>query len=73
MSSILTVGFGRDKIMSQERLIQLKCTICKRINYYAGKSKGKDPKSAEKKLELKKFCSWCKKHTVHKESKIRGK
>lgn len=59
--------------MSQERLIQLKCGTCKRINYYIGKSKGKDPKSAEKKLELKKFCKWCKKHTIHKESKIRGK
>ncbi|MBI2003745.1 MAG: 50S ribosomal protein L33 [Parcubacteria group bacterium] len=59
--------------MSQERLIQLKCGDCKRINYYIGRSKGKDPKSAEKKLELKKFCQWCRKHTVHKESKIRGK
>ncbi|MBI4117455.1 MAG: 50S ribosomal protein L33 [Parcubacteria group bacterium] len=59
--------------MSQERLIQLKCGACKRVNYYTGKSKGKDPKSAEKKLELKKFCKWCRKHTVHKESKIRGK
>jgi len=24
---------------------------------------------AEKKLELKKFCKWCRKHTVHKEVK----
>ncbi|PIY59156.1 50S ribosomal protein L33, partial [Candidatus Wolfebacteria bacterium CG_4_10_14_0_8_um_filter_39_64] len=22
------------------------------------------------KLELKKFCKWCKKHTLHKEAKI---
>jgi len=59
--------------MSQERLINLKCTACSRINYSVKKSKGKDPKAAEKKLELKKFCPWCRKHTVHKESRIKGK
>ncbi|MEK9136867.1 MAG: 50S ribosomal protein L33, partial [Bacteroidota bacterium] len=26
-------------------------------------------KAAEVKLELKKFCKWCKKHTVHKETR----
>ena len=61
-----------DKNMSQEKLINLKCSVCNRINYSVKKSKGKDPK-AEKKLELKKFCEWCRKHTVHKETKIKGK
>jgi large subunit ribosomal protein L33 len=44
---------------------KLQCQECKRINYYTSKSK----KIAEKKLELKKHCRWCRKHTLHKEGK----
>lgn len=44
--------------------IKLQCGECKRINYYASKSKG-----LEDKLELKKFCKWCRKNTPHKEMK----
>ena len=51
--------------MSQERLIKLQCTKCKRINYWSRKNK----KKVERKIELKKFCKWCKTHTVHKEIK----
>ncbi|HEY9584808.1 MAG TPA: 50S ribosomal protein L33 [Candidatus Paceibacterota bacterium] len=51
--------------MSQERLIKLACTKCKRINYWSSKNK----KLVERKIELKKFCKWCRKSTVHKESK----
>ncbi|MDP1629548.1 MAG: 50S ribosomal protein L33 [bacterium] len=54
--------------MSQDNLLRLKCTICKRPNYYTSKNK----KTNEKKLELKKFCKWCKKHTIHKETKLTG-
>ncbi|MCX6764307.1 MAG: 50S ribosomal protein L33 [Candidatus Nealsonbacteria bacterium] len=45
--------------------VKLQCQTCKRVNYHVNKSKA----SREKKLELKKFCNWCKKHTPHKESK----
>jgi len=45
---------------------KLQCTVCKKVNYYTNKS---SKKNAEKKLELKKFCPFCKKHTVHKEGK----
>ncbi|GIW66399.1 MAG: 50S ribosomal protein L33 [Candidatus Parcubacteria bacterium] len=45
-------------------LVRLKCSQCQRANYYYWKKKG-----AEKKLELNKFCKWCKKHTKHKESR----
>jgi len=45
--------------------IKLQCKECKKINYYTHKSK----KMVEKKLELKKYCNWCRKHTVHKEVK----
>jgi large subunit ribosomal protein L33 len=45
--------------------VKLQCTVCKKINYFTHKSK----KIAEKKLELKKYCKLCKKHTIHKEVK----
>jgi len=54
--------------MSQENLLRLKCSICKRANYYTSKNK----KTVEKKLEFKKFCKWCKKSTTHKEAKLTG-
>ena len=44
---------------------KLQCTVCKNVNYFTKKSKA----AAEKKLELKKFCKWCRKHTLHKEGK----
>ena len=50
--------------------IKLQCLECKEINYYTRKSKGKTSgKGGEKKLELKKFCKVCRKHTPHKEIK----
>ncbi|HDY73446.1 MAG TPA: 50S ribosomal protein L33 [Candidatus Jorgensenbacteria bacterium] len=48
-----------------KNLVKMKCDGCSRINYRAHKNK----KTVERKLELKKFCRWCKKHTVHKEVK----
>lgn len=44
---------------------KLQCAICKRINYFTKKSKA----AAEIKLELKKYCKWCRKHTAHKEGR----
>ncbi|MDO8620647.1 MAG: 50S ribosomal protein L33 [bacterium] len=51
--------------MSQDRLIKLNCTVCKRTNYMSEKNK----KKVERKIELKKFCNWCMKRTKHKEAK----
>jgi large subunit ribosomal protein L33 len=45
--------------------IQLSCTECKQKNYQTTKNK----KNTPGKLELKKFCRFCSKHTPHKESK----
>ena len=45
--------------------VKMKCEGCKRVNYFTNKSKA----LAEDKLELKKFCKWCRKHTPHKEAK----
>jgi len=45
--------------------ITLECTECKRRNYNSDKNKKNNPD----RMELKKYCSSCKKHTVHKETK----
>jgi len=45
-------------------LLRMQCKECKEINYFTKKSRG-----VEGKLELKKFCPRCKKHTAHKELK----
>jgi len=47
--------------------IKLRCQNCQTINYYLPKSKKATQKG--KKLELRKFCKECKKHTLHKEAK----
>ncbi len=46
------------------KIIQMECADCKRRNY----SKTKNSR-AQTKLELKKFCRFCRKHTSHKETK----
>ena len=46
-------------------LITLQCGSCKRRNYVSTKNKRTTPN----KLELKKFCRWCRSHTLHKETK----
>lgn len=51
--------------MSQDNLIKLNCSVCKRTNYWTSKNK----KKVTRKIELKKFCNWCRKQTVHKEAK----
>lgn len=45
--------------------ITLECTECKRRNYTTTKNKKNDPN----RLELKKYCSHCGRHTLHKETK----
>ncbi|MBU1998235.1 MAG: 50S ribosomal protein L33 [Candidatus Omnitrophota bacterium] len=46
-------------------IITLECTVCKNRNY----SQTKNKKLHQEKLELKKFCKHCRKHTLHKEVK----
>ncbi|MFH0798688.1 MAG: 50S ribosomal protein L33 [Pseudomonadota bacterium] len=46
-------------------IIQLACQDCKRRNYSTTKNKQKTPD----RLEFKKYCRFCRKHTVHKETK----
>jgi large subunit ribosomal protein L33 len=56
--------------MSQDNLIKLQCSGCKRFNYWSRKSAGRRTQGgAQRKIELKKFCGWCRKHIPHKEVK----
>lgn len=48
----------------REKII-LACTECKQRNYDTMKNKKNDPD----RIELKKYCRFCKKSTVHKETK----
>ncbi len=45
--------------------ITLACTVCNRRNYHYTKDKKKNPD----RLELKKYCKFCRKHTLHREIK----
>ncbi len=48
-----------------ETIITLQCAECKRRNYTTVKNKKNDPD----RLELQKYCRWCRQHTPHKETK----
>ncbi|MCL2139509.1 MAG: 50S ribosomal protein L33 [Treponema sp.] len=48
-------------------LIALQCSECKRRNYTTSKNR----RNLQEKLEFKKFCPFDRKHTLHKESKIK--
>ena len=45
--------------------VTLQCSECKRRNYPTTKNK----KTTTGKLELSKYCRWCRKHTPHKETR----
>lgn len=45
--------------------VTLACTECKQRNYTTTKNKRNTPD----RLELKKYCKFCKKHTLHKETR----
>ncbi len=51
---------------ANREIIALKCTECGLKNYTEYKTK-----NIKEKIEIKKFCSNCKKHTVHKETKVK--
>jgi large subunit ribosomal protein L33 len=45
--------------------VTLACDECKRRNYQSEKSKRNDPN----RIELRKYCRWCQKHTGHRETR----
>ena len=46
-------------------LVKLICSECKNENYYTDKNK----KTTPERMEIKKYCPNCRKHTIHKEKK----
>jgi len=48
-------------------LIALQCSECKRRNYTTSKNR----RNLQEKLEFRKYCPFERKHTVHKETKIK--
>ena len=48
-------------------LIALQCSECKRKNYTTKKNR----RNTQEKLELNKYCRFDRKHTLHKETKVK--
>jgi large subunit ribosomal protein L33 len=48
-------------------LIAMQCSECKRRNYTTSKNR----RNLQEKLELKKYCPWDRKQTLHQETKIK--
>ena len=48
-------------------LIALQCSECKRKNYTTHKNR----RNTQEKLEFSKYCPFDRRHTVHKEAKIK--
>ena len=55
----------KDEGCIMRTIIQLACTECKRRNYSTTKNKQKQPD----RLEVKKYCPFDRKHTIHRETK----
>jgi large subunit ribosomal protein L33 len=60
----LSGGHGTG-VAALREIITLACTECKRRNYTTMKNKRNDPD----RVEFKKYCKWCERHTVHKETR----
>ncbi len=48
-------------------IIALQCTECNRRNYTTKKNR----KNMQGKMEIKKYCKFDRKHTLHKEAKVK--
>jgi len=48
-----------------QEIITFQCTECDRRNYTSTKNK----RNVTDRLELKKYCKWCRHHTLHREIK----
>jgi large subunit ribosomal protein L33 len=45
--------------------VTLACEDCKRRNYQTNKSKRNNPE----RIQLRKYCRWCRRHTLHRETR----
>jgi large subunit ribosomal protein L33 len=57
---------GAENMAADARVkITLRCNECKQRNYNTKKNK----KNSPERIELKKYCRFCRKHTLHTETK----
>ena len=63
--SNLMQGGQKQEVPQMRVKITLACTECKQRNYDTMKNKKNDPD----RLEMNKYCKFCKKHTLHRETK----
>ena len=63
----IKILMGGAAIMANDARVKitLACTECKQRNYDTKKNKKNDPD----RLEMNKYCRFCRKHTLHKETK----
>ena len=61
---ILGIDQHKEVLFMRTR-ITLACSECKQRNYNTMKNKKNDPD----RIEMSKYCRFCKKHTLHKETK----
>lgn len=65
ISGCLLRLFKKGEVEVVRTRITLACTECKRRNYNLTKEKKNHPE----RMEVRKYCPFCKKHTMHKETK----
>ena len=56
---------GREMAAESRVKVTLECTECKQRNYDTMKNKKNDPE----RIEMRKYCKFCRTMTVHKETK----
>jgi len=62
--AVLQLGL-RSEVQCLRVIVTMACTECKERNYTTTKNKKNDPN----RLELKKYCPTCRRHTLHRETR----
>ena len=65
MLEIKELTYIHAEVLEMRVKITLACSECKQRNYNTMKNKKNDPD----RLEMNKYCKFCRKHTLHKETK----
>ena len=63
--SVTRSKYVKSEVVVVRTRITLECTECKNRNY----NMTKDKKAHPERMETKKYCRFCKSHTLHKETK----
>lgn len=63
-TAVLQLGL-RSEVQCLRVIITMACTECKERNYTTTKNKKNDPN----RLEFKKYCPTCRRHTLHRETR----